>query len=434
MSTMQVPTGSIDSDAAPAKLYGSLGVGDPSEPLTLLPDPPARQAWCPIISADDHVLEPPTLFTDRVPVSMADRAPHIEEVNGRPYWVIDGDKIHITGSNGAVGRPIRQLMQLSLRFDEMRPGVLDVHDRIRDMDLNGVWASLCFPALPFGFAGKRLARMHDPDVGLACVRAYNDWVIDEWCGAYPDRFISCQLPWLADPVIAADEIRRNAERGFRTVSFSENPEALGFASLYSGAWDPFFRACEETETVVSLHVGSSGVLHQPSADSPIFAVVALFPLNGVTALVDWIFAKIPIRFPNLKIVLSEAGVSWVPMAIERLNRAFRQREATDYWRPDDPHPVDLVKRNFWFTSIEDPSAFRNLDVIGVDRVMVEADYPHADSSWPDTQDLLRRDLAHLSTDEIRRVCYQNAAEVYRCPEPPAAVLRASVLGEVTAAS
>src|SRR5262249_15675313 len=106
----------------------------------------------------------------------------------------------------------------------------------------------------------------------------------------------------------------------------------------------------------------------------------------------------------------------------------RQREASDYWGPADPHPVDLVKRNFWFTSIEDPSAFRNLDVIGADRIMVQADYPHADSSWPDTQDLLRRYLSHLPTEDIRQICYRTAAAVYRMPEPPTELLAASMVG------
>jgi predicted TIM-barrel fold metal-dependent hydrolase len=420
--------GMLDADAAADKLYSRFRISDPNRRLALLPDPPERKAWCPIISADDHVLEPPTLFTDRLPASMADAAPRIEEIDGRPHWLVEGELIHITGSNGAVGRPLTELMQPALRFDEMRPGVLNVQDRLRDMDLNGMWASLCFPALPFGFAGKRFLMMRDRDVALACVRAYNDWVIEGWCAAAPDRLIPCQLPWLGDPILAAEEIRRNADRGFRTVSFSENPEALGCPSIYSGEWDPFFAACEETETVLSLHVGSSGQVGQPSTDSPVFAIVALFPLNGVAALVDWVFAKIPIKFPNLKIVMSEAGASWVPMAIERLNRAFRQREASDYWEATDPHPVDLVRRSFWFTSIEDPSAFRNLDVIGADRVMAEADYPHADSSWPGTQDLLRRDLGHLPTDQIRQICYGTAATVYRTPPPPAEVLAASELG------
>src|SRR5262249_11328368 len=152
--------------------------------------------------------------------------------------------------------------------EDFRPGVWQPLDRLGDMDLTGVWASLCFCSTVWGFAGSRFARMSDREVGLACLRAYNDWMIDEWCATDRDRFIPCQLPWLHAPGVAAAEVRANADRGFRAVSFSENPEALGFPDIYSEFWDPFLRACEETGTVVNLHVGSSGVSRQPSSSSP----------------------------------------------------------------------------------------------------------------------------------------------------------------------
>jgi predicted TIM-barrel fold metal-dependent hydrolase len=147
------------------------------------------------------------------------------------------------------------------------------------------------------------------------------------------------------------------------------------------------------------------------------------------AMIDWIFAKIPVRFPDIKIVLSEAGVSWVPSAIERLKRAYRQVDSSDVWTRQDPDPVDLVRRNFWFTSIEDPSAFRLLDLIGEDRVMLESDYPHYDSSWPDTQRMARDQLSHLSPQTVRKVCFENAAHVYRHRLPPEHLVAASIVGQ-----
>lgn len=120
--------------------------------------------------------------------------------------------------------------------------------------------------------------------------------------------------------------------------------------------------------------------------------MALFPVSGESALVDWLYARIPMRFPGIRIAFSEAGVSWVPMMRERLERAYRHVDASGSWSRHDPHPNDVIRRNFWLASIEDPSAFRMLDLIGADRVPVETDYPHQDSTWPDTQWLLRSDL------------------------------------------
>ncbi|WP_234834726.1 amidohydrolase family protein [Mycolicibacterium stellerae] len=385
--------------------------------LTLLPDPEPQELWCPIISVDDHVLEPPTLF-DRLPAKLRTRGPRIIDVGGLPAWEVDERRFFLGGTNGAVGRPQREAHQSAMRFDQFRPGVWDADARIRDMDVNGMWASLNFGSVIWGFAGKVLASLGDPELAQACVRAYNDWVVEEWCGAYPDRLIPCQMPYLADPVVAAEEVRRNAARGVHAVSFSENPAGLGLPSMHSDYWDPFLAACAETGTVVNLHVGSSGTVARPAEDSPVPVIVALFPMSGMSAMIDWVFSKIPIRFPDIKIALSEGGVSWVPTALERLQRAFDRRDENDVWSATDPHPIDLVRRNFWFTSIEDPSAFRLLELIGEDRVMVEVDYPHADSSWPHTQDLIRRDLSHLPASTIAKVCYKNAAALYQHPLPP----------------
>jgi len=287
---------------------------------------------------------------------------------------------------------------------------------------------LCFPSVVWGFAGWRFARLRDPEVGLAALRAYNDWMIEEWCATDLDRYIPCQLTWLADAEIAAAEIRRNAERGFRSVSFSENPEGLGFPGIHDGYWDPFFAACEETGTVINLHVGSSGRTTNPSSQSPTDAVAALFPISGIETVVDWIFAKIPIRFPGLRIALSEAGVSWVPMVIERLRRAYRMVEASDNWSSTDPDPVDLLHQTFYFTSLEDPSAFRLLDIIGVDRVMVETDFPHMDSTWPESQGMVRSQLEGLGRDAIEKICFRNAAALYQHPLPPDEMVARSEVG------
>jgi predicted TIM-barrel fold metal-dependent hydrolase len=223
--------------------------------------------------------------------------------------------------------------------------------------------------------------------------------------------IPCQLAWLADPVVAAEEIRRNARRGFAAVSFSENPEKLGLPSLYGREWDAFFRACEETETVVNLHVGSSSETIVPSRDSSPAVLGALFPINGMATAADWLFAGIPVRFPNLKIAMSEGGIGWVPMLVDRIEYMAR---VLDY-RADFGalSPVDVLRRNFWFTTFSDPSTLALRKMIGVDHIMFETDYPHTDSSFPETQELLAEQVLDMTPEEIEQITHRNAARLYR---------------------
>jgi predicted TIM-barrel fold metal-dependent hydrolase len=398
--------------------------------VTFIPEPEPEPLFCPIVSVDDHALEPPSTFVDRVPASMRDRAPHVElDDEGVPWWIAESARMPILFANGAAGRVLEEWKGASrCTYDEFRPSVSDPVARLADMDQAGIWASLCFGSTLWGFAGSRFSRMKDRELGLASLRAWNDWMLEEWCAAAPDRYIACQLPWLSEPEVGAAEIRRNAERGFTSVSFSENPEGLGFASLYSGEWDPFFRACEETGTVVNLHVGSSGRTSNPSADSPPEVIAALFPLSGIETVVDWIYARIPVKFPDLKVVLSEAGLSWVPMVAERLRRAHRHVPASEVWSASDPDPVELLYRNFWFASLEDPAGFAMLDRIGVDHVMVETDFPHMDSTWPGCQAMIRGELTGLPPATIRKVAYENACELYRHPLPPDELVARADLG------
>ena len=138
------------------------------------------------------------------------------------------------------------------------------------MDINGVYASLNFPSQITGFCGRVFSGAQDPELGLAVTRAWNDWLYEDWWGPYPDRIIPCGITFLADPRQGAEEVRRNAERGFRSVTLPERPHRIGLPSLFSDYWEPIIEACVETDTVISLHVGSSG-MPDMAADSPMAA-------------------------------------------------------------------------------------------------------------------------------------------------------------------
>ncbi len=399
---------------------GFFATTKPATP-TFLPDPERRHRYMTLISVDDHLVEPADLFEGRVPARFADTAPRVEiDDDGMEFWAYDGRRDYKVGLNAVVGRPVEERTFEPSRFDEMRRGAYDIHARVHDMDLNGVYASLNFPSSLAGFAGQRFQLgVSDPDLAFAVVRAANDWHADVWAGTYPDRIIPLQLPWLLDPEVGASEIRRNAARGFHAVTFPELPERLGLPSLHSGWWDQFMAACEETDTVVCLHVGSSSSAPLTSSDAPSDTVGVLFFGWAMFAAVDWLYSRLPVRFPNLRICLSEGGVGWVSGLLDRLDHVTRYHQIYGTWTGIDLSPREVMQRNFWFCAIDDPSGLEHRHRIGIDHVLLESDYPHQDGSWPDTQALLHEQIGSFPADDIQKLSWANASALFSFPVPPA---------------
>lgn len=398
----------------------SLTVAGGTRSSTLLPDPVPRPITVPVISVDDHLIEPADLFEGRLPARLAPRAPRVVELaDGSQAWEFEDKRYPNVGLNAVAGRRREDWSMDPARFDEMRPGCFDIHARVQDMDIAGIWAALCFPSLVAGFCGSVFSRADDPELGLACVRAWNEWHREAWAAPYPERIIPLQLPWLPDVTVAADEVRRNAEHGFKAVSLPEFPAQLGLPSIFTDHWDPLFQACQETQTVVCLHTGASAWAPLPSPGPPFELLPTLFPVNALIAAAEWLWAGVGVRFPDLSIALSEGGIGWVPMLMDRVDYVADHSASGDEstsWH-GDMRPSDVLARNFWFCTIDDPSMVPLLDRMGIDHVMVECDYPHADSSWPDTQDTVARTLGTLPDARLRAVAAGNAATLFRHPLP-----------------
>jgi predicted TIM-barrel fold metal-dependent hydrolase len=370
-----------------------------------------------IVSVDDHLIEPPDLFEGRMPAALVERAPRVVALEGgREAWEYEGNLYPNVGLNAVVGRPRDEWSMDPANFDEMRRGCWDIDARVADMDAAGIVASVCFPSLIAGFAGTVFSRSQDASLGRACVEAWNDWHHDVWAGTHPGRMIPTQITWLLDPDIASDMVRANAERGFRAVSFTEFPDKVGLPSLHSGRWDPFLAACADTGTVVCLHTGSSSWAPVPSNDAPFEVFPTLFPMNAFLAASDWLWSGVCTRFPNLRVALSEGGVGWVNMLADRVDYVLDHSASgteSGHWR-DELRPSEVLARNFWFCSIDDPSTLDGvIDRFGPDHIMLEVDYPHADSSWPHTQQVVHERLAHLPADVVDKVTHRNAEELFR---------------------
>jgi predicted TIM-barrel fold metal-dependent hydrolase len=394
-----------------------------------------------LISVDDHVIEPANVWSDRLAQKFRGRGPRIVEVEGHKLdWEYDGRRypLAMQGSrstrrfreetNGAApasvslqsegsGLLVSQALAeqgteiVARHYDDMIPGCYDPVARAKDMDADGITAGILFATFP-RYCGQTFWEASDRELGLACVQAYNDWMVDEWCTAAPGRFIPMIIVPLWDPNLAADEVRRTAAKGAKAVSFTENPVPLGLPSFSTTHWDPFLAAVEETDMAVCMHIGSSSKMNVPSPEASPAVPIALCGLNSMSATADLIFSGILHRHPKVRIVLSEGGSGWVPYLLERMDYTW-ERTRLDVDR--SVAPSELFARHFWTCFISDRAAVENRYAIGIDKLMWECDYPHNDSNWPTSRKLLEEELATVPDDEAAKIGEMNARLVFNFP-------------------
>ena len=209
------------------------------------------------------------------------------------------------------------------------------------------------------------------------------------------------------------EVRRLAAKGCHALTFSENPEKLGHPSLHSDHWDPFWAACAETETVVCLHIGSSSALLLTATDAPADVMISITPMNAFLALNDLMWTPIFKKFPTLKIAMSEGGIGWIPYALERMDYVYEHHHAWTGADFDGMRPSDIYRRNIITCFIDDASGIEQRHRIGVDAITWECDYPHSDSTWPHSPELLSKTLADVPDAEIDKMTHLNAMRVYQ---------------------
>jgi predicted TIM-barrel fold metal-dependent hydrolase len=387
-----------------------------------------------VISIDDHVVEPPTLWGDRLPARLRDRGPRVERdtyeiIRGRgiggmrivkggngpmtDWWLYEDLAKTIPQVTASAGFPPEQWSVGPIGYDEMRPGCWQVPARLADMDVNHTERSMCFPLIP-RFGGAMFLEAKDKDLAWLCVQAYNDWMIEEWCGESAGRLIPLCLIPLWDPGLAAAEVRRNAARGCRAVVFTELPANLGLPSLHDvdRYWDPLLDACNETGTVVCMHIGSGSVMPTTSADAPAAMGPALTSLNAYMAMTDWLLSGALVRFPRLKIAFAESQIGWMPFLMERLDMMFAKSRA---WIELDPSvtepPSSYVAGHVYGCFFDDMVGIDMRDRIGIEQLVFEIDYPHQDTTWPDSMKLVSEIAERVSPEELEKLVRTNAIEM-----------------------
>ncbi|MCU1351545.1 MAG: putative TIM-barrel fold metal-dependent hydrolase [Acidimicrobiales bacterium] len=383
-----------------------------------------------IISVDDHVIEHATVWQDRLPAKYRDIGPRVIQERGTmqfvggnfsyqpdpegalcDWWLYEDKRVPQTRLSAAAGFDRDEVKVTGITYEEMRRGCWDPVARLEDMDVNHTEASLAFPSFP-RFCGQTFMEAQDKELADLCVKAYNDWMVEEWCAGSGGRLIPLTIIQLWDAQLAAQEIHRNAERGVHAVCFSEIPPYLGLPSIHSDYWDPFFRACEETKTTINMHIGSSSKMPSTSADAPAAVGSTLTFGNAMSSMTDWLFSGNLVKFPELTIAYSEGQIGWIPYILERADNVWEDNRA---WGGvsdivTEP-PSTYYYRQVYGCFFDDVHGLDSLDVVGEDNITFETDYPHSDSTWPHTLETAKKLMGHLPPETIWKLVRGNAIKM-----------------------
>jgi predicted TIM-barrel fold metal-dependent hydrolase len=378
-------------------------------------------------------MEPPNVWQDRLPAKFKEVGPRMvrlkiaemsfvggvfsyqeanegEDGTWCDWWLTEDLKYPLVRLMAAAGYPREEVTVTPITMDDMRKGCWEQTARLEDMDTNHTEVSLSFPTFP-RFCGQTFLERKDKELADLCVKAYNDWMFDEWCAGSNGRLVPLPIVQLWDADLAAAEVRRNAARGGHAVCFTEIPPFLGLPSVHDkdGYWDPFFRACAETESIVCMHIGSSSKMPSTSADAPAAVGSTLTYMNAAMSMTDYLMSGILERFPTLKLAYSEGQIGWIPYILERADAVWKDNIA---WGG----VADKVKRppsEYYYESIygcffDDAHGLKSLASVGVDNITFETDYPHSDSTWPHSLKVAMDIMEGLDDETITKIVRTNA--------------------------
>ena len=393
-----------------------------------------------LISADDHVVETPAIWRDRLPEHYREIGPRVVRRKIRSYdgqgssfefaddgewadvWLYEDVAVANMLSSACAGWNTKDIGTQPVLFEDMRPGSFRADDRLSDMDINGVEASQCFPNMFVRFCGQRFLSGKDPDLALLCVRAYNDWMVEEWAGPSGGRLVPLCIVPLWDAELAAEEVERNAARGVRAVCFSELPGNLGLPSIHSGYWDRFIDVCADTGTVINLHIGSGSTFMRTTADAPTGVISLLTFVTPAMGMADWLLSGQLVRHPGLKIAFAECNIGWLPYVLERAdNRWEEDRGFQPEFKLFDGPPSRYFASNMFCSFFNDRAGLAYIAGVGVknnfgfDNLTFETDYPHSDGTWPESRQVADKIMEGLSEGAKRKLLRDNAARQLGLP-------------------
>jgi predicted TIM-barrel fold metal-dependent hydrolase len=368
------------------------------------------------ISVDEHVQEHPEVWTKRLSrEKWGERIPHVEKNStGAEYWMVDGRKISLDGVADC-GAAMTDRTRNPQHWSEVPASVYDPEERLKVMDAAGIDSAVLYPTVA-GVGGENFGRIEDEELELACVRAYNDWLLEEWASV-SDRFIPQCLAPLFPIDAAVQEIRRCVKNGHRGVIYPSVPmELRDVPHINDSAYDPLWATCQDLGVPICFHAGASSAIQIPAYEGYSPTIAAAFqaitrPASSVSVLVNLLISKILMRFPHLKVVLAESGLGWGAYLLE-----YTDYQAKGDQLPQNGYdlmPSELFRRQCYLVGWYDQASLRVRRYIGTENILWSSQFPLATSTWPNTRDALANSFASVDENDRQKILWENAARLYK---------------------
>ncbi|MBJ22799.1 MAG: amidohydrolase [Deltaproteobacteria bacterium] len=368
-----------------------------------------------LISTDDHIIEPPDVWEGRLEKKFQDRAPHVIVNNDMDYWSFEEKQSPNIGLSVMAGRSFEEYTTDPVRFSGMRKGCYDPKERLLDMDRDGIEVSALFPSVP-GMAGTLFSEAEDKSLALRCLETYNDWLSDTWCAADPNRFIGQMILPIWDLDLAIKELQRGLGLGHKALSFPNAPESLGLPNIGDEHWDPLWDAVEEAGIPVSMHIASGSMRDSPmplavAAGTPAEVFVTVAPSSNFISVATLLWSGVLVRHPKLRFLSVEGGVGWLGYLVQRADEVYMKHRHWTKTKLKEP-PSFYFKRQVFANFLDDAVGLTTRHHIGVENIMFEVDYPHSDTTFPNSQELVAKRFKDVPADETRLIVRDNAIKFF----------------------
>jgi predicted TIM-barrel fold metal-dependent hydrolase len=359
-----------------------------------------------VIDADSHINSPPDLWQKRVAEKYRNRAPKMVDMGGYDGWTMEGrPPTPLIPLSWAAGKRPEDLAKRQIRFADQEPGCSEPVARLRALDVDGIDAQVLY--------GDGAMQLQDPELRTVCVRAYNDF-LSEFVGAAPDRYIGLGIVPIHDSEASVKEVERFRQLGLRGIFIGLDGADF---PITAPEYDGFWAAAEAERLPVSIHIGGGGMMKRDLAlatrvaPGTLEAFITMAPMTVGESIGMLIFGGVLPKHPALRVVIAEGGIGWLAYYLERIDHVFEKQR---HWAQSKltEKPSTYFHRQILATFEEDLAGMRTYDLIGPENIMWSSDYPHSDTTWPNSRQAIEQHLGKLPTADRESILCGNAARIY----------------------